>query len=102
MKNQFVGSSTSATPPTSLPAEQPAAQVPSKKRFGKKLYITIAAIATIAVILIAVLLVPQGNADVISLGVQYSAGEKLTYDVTTSFSSQSGNSSSNLSSNSSL
>jgi len=102
MKNKYFGPATSATPSTSLPAEQPAAQAPFKKRVGKKLYITIAAVAVIAVVLAAILLVPQGNADVISLGVQYSAGEKLTYDVATSFSSQSGNSSTNLSSNTNL
>ncbi|MGA3060681.1 MAG: hypothetical protein ABSD92_09965 [Candidatus Bathyarchaeia archaeon] len=102
MENKFSSSAPSATPSTSLSVEPQAAQVPSKKRLGKKIYIAIAAIATIAVILAAVLLVPQGNASVISLGVQYSAGEKLTYDVTTSMSTQSGNSSTNISSDSNL
>ncbi len=103
MIKQLFGSAASEAPPTSLPPEQPTAQAPSKKRFGKKLYITIAAIAAIAVILVAsVLLIPQGTADVISLGVQYSAGEKLTYDVTNSMSTQTGNSSSNVSSQSTL
>ena len=102
MKNKYFSSASSTTSPTSLPAEQPTAQAPSKKRFGKKTVITIAAIATIAVILAAVLLVPQGNAAVISLGVQYSAGEKLTYNVTSSISTQNGNSSYNLSTQSTL
>ncbi|MGD0645862.1 MAG: hypothetical protein ABSA75_13230 [Candidatus Bathyarchaeia archaeon] len=54
MKNKYSGLSASATSPTSLPAEQPPAKASSKKRFGKKLYIAIAAIATIAVLLVAV------------------------------------------------
>lgn len=88
--------------PAANPSEQPIGRSLSKKRFGKKLYIAVAAIIAIAVILTAVLLVPSSNADVISLGVHYSTGEKLTYDVTTSTSSQSGNSSTNLSAQSTL
>ncbi len=88
--------------PASGPSEQPIGQALSKKRFGKKLYVAVAAIIAIAVILSAVMFVPSSNADVISLGVHYSAGEKLTYDVTTSTSSQSGNTSTNLSAQSTL
>jgi hypothetical protein len=103
MKDKFFGSAISATSPDLPPAEHtPLAQVPSKKRFGKKMYITIAAVAAIAVILVAVLLVPQGSAGIISLGVQYSAGEKLTYNVTSSMSTQKGNSTTNLSTQSTL
>ena len=102
VKNKYFGSVTSATPLVSLPTEQPSAQVSSKKRFGKKMYITVAAVVAIAVILVAVLFIPQGNAGVISLGVQYSAGEKLTYNVASSMSTQNGNSSTNLSSQSTL
>jgi hypothetical protein len=92
----------SAALPASGPSEQPVGQALSKKRFGKKLYITVAAIVAIAVILTAVFYVPSSNADVISLGVHYSIGEKLTYDITTSTSSQSGNTSTNLSSEGTL
>lgn len=80
MKKLF-GLTVPETPPTCNPPEKSLMQ-PQPKRFGKKLYVTIAAIATIIVILFAVLLVPQGNANVISLGVQYSVGEKLTYSET--------------------
>jgi hypothetical protein len=104
MKNKSFGQTVSATLPTSPSPEQPTTQAPSKKRFGKKLYITLAAIIAIAIILAAVLLVPPSNAEVISLGVHYSVGEKLTYDVTTSTSmlTEGGNSSTNLSSQSTL
>ncbi len=80
--------------------EKPTIQ--AKKRFGKKVYIAISAIVIIAVIVVAVLLVPPGNADVITLGVHYSPGEKLTYAITTSTSSQYGNTSTNLSAQSTL
>ena len=89
-------------PPSSPSAEQANPPVQAKKRFGKKLYVTIAAIIVIIVIVSAVLLVAPSNAEVISLGVHYSVGEKLTYDVTTSTSSEIGNSSSNLSAQSTL
>jgi hypothetical protein len=102
MKNKFLASPTSETPPTPSPAEQPVVQAPSKKRFGKKLFIAFAAIAIIVVIVAAVLLIPPSNADEISLGVQYSAGEKLTYDITTSMTTHGENSSSNLVSQSTL
>lgn len=105
MKNKFFSPVTSLQPPTPHPTDEPTVQAASKKRFGRKLYITIAAVAAIAVILAAaVLFVPQTNADVISLGVHYSAGEKLTYDVTSSYSTstQGGNSSSNISSESTV
>ena len=101
MLNNFFSRTISATSPASS-SEQPTPQIISKKRLGKKIYITLAAIIAIVIIIAAVLLVPQGNAEVISLGVHYSAGEKLTYDVTTSTSTQSGNSSSNLSEQSTL
>lgn len=58
--------------------------------------------ATIIVIIGAFLLVPQGNANIVPLGVHYTAGEKLTYDVTTSTSSQTGNTSTSYSSQGTL
>lgn len=102
MENKFFALPNSEAPQTFPPADQPGAPAQSKKRFGKKLYIAVAAIAIIVVIVTAVMLVPPSNADVISLGVQYSAGEKLTYDVSTSISTQGANSSSNLVSQSTL
>jgi len=102
MENKFFASTVFAKPSISRSAEQSTIQWPSKNRYGKKLYVTIAAIIAIAVIIAAVLLVPSSNADVISLGVHYSVGEKLTYDVTTAYSTQSENSSSNLSQQSTL
>jgi hypothetical protein len=68
-------------------------QEPSKKRGGKKLYVVVAAVAAIVIILVAVMFVPQGNADVISLGVDYSVGEKLMYDLKLTLVLQAGNNS---------
>ncbi len=102
MLNNFFSRIISATSSDSSSLEHPTPQLPSKKRFGKKLYVTLAALIAIAIIIAALLFVPTGNAEVISLGVHYSAGEKLTYDVKTSTSTQSGNSSSNLSEQSTL
>jgi len=62
---------------TSIP-EQPVVQAASKKRFGKKIYVAIVAIAAIAVILGA-LLIPQGAA-IIPLNVTYIVGEKMVYN----------------------
>lgn len=58
--------------------EQPELQAPSQRRFGKKIYVAIVAIAAIAVILGA-LLIPQGAA-IIPLNVTYVVGEKMVYD----------------------
>ncbi len=102
MLNNFFSRIISATSSDSSSLEHSTPQLPSKKRFGKKLYVTLAALIAIAIIIAALLFVPTGNAEVISLGVHYSAGEKLTYDVKTSTSTQSGNSSSNLSEQSTL
>lgn len=79
----------------------PNTDMPSK-RFGKKAYISIAAIATIAVILAAIFLVPPSNAEIINLGVHYTLGEKLVYDITTSSSSEFDNSSTNFSTQTTL
>lgn len=87
---------------SSASQQQPIGQAPSKKRFGKKLYITVAAMIIITVVLCAIFLVPSSNAENISLSVYYSHGEKLTYDVTSSSFNQIGNSSTNSSTQSTL
>jgi hypothetical protein len=84
------------------PRQQPIGQAPSNKRFGKKLYVTVAAIITIAVVIASIFLVPSSEAEIISLDAHYVPGEKLTYDITISFSSQIGNSSTNFSTQSTL
>ena len=96
MKNNFFNPIKSLQSPTSNASEQPATETPSKKRFGKKLYVSLAAVAVILIILTALFWVPQSNANVLPLGVHYSTGEKLTYDVTTTMSSQSANTTTNL------
>ncbi len=52
--------------------------VSSKKRFGKRLYVTIAAVIAIAVV-VAALMLPQGAAT-IPLTVNYIVGEKMMYN----------------------
>jgi len=59
------------------------AQTPPKKRFGKKIYITIGVVVIVAILVTAVLLVPPATANTIPLGINYTVGEKLVYDVTT-------------------
>jgi hypothetical protein len=61
--------------------------MPAKQR-PKKLYAALATVLVIVIVVAALIFVPQGNADVISLGVHYRVGEKLTYDITTSISTQ--------------
>ena len=84
------------------PRQQPIGQAPSNKRFGKKLYVTVAAIITIAVVITSIFLVPSSEAEIISLDAHYVPGEKLTYDITISSSRQIGNSSTNFSTQSTL
>jgi hypothetical protein len=91
MKNRFLASS-----PTSLSTTPPQEPALTKKR-GKKLYVAIAAILAIVIIVAALMFIPQGNANVISLGVHYTQGEKLTYAMTTSYSSDTSGTSTNLS-----
>ena len=68
----------------------------------RKIYAALA-IALAAIIIVAVVFfVPQSSANTISLGVHYTQGEKLTYDVTTSASSNANSTSVNLSQNSIL
>jgi hypothetical protein len=54
----------------------------AKKRFGKKLYLVVAAVVIVAV-LVAALFIPQGEAT-IPLSVDYKVGEKMVYDSTMS------------------
>jgi hypothetical protein len=96
MKNNFLKLKIFAVPSASNLPEQPVDQAPSRRLFGKKLYITIAAVVAIAVILAAVFFIPSSNAEVISLGAHYSVGEKLTYEVTASVSSDAASSSTNV------
>ena len=77
--------------------QQPIGQPPSNKRFGKKLYVAVAAIIIIALCIVAIFFSPSSEAGVISLDVHYFPGEKLTYDITVSSFSQIGNSSTNFS-----
>jgi hypothetical protein len=60
-----------------------------KKLSRKKLYLAIASTLAIVIIVATAVSVPQGNANVISLGVSYKVGEKLTYDTTTTMASNS-------------
>ncbi len=60
--------------------DQHAPSTPSKKSFGKKLYVAIAAVAAIAIIIMALML-PQGAAT-IPLTVNYTVGEKMVYKTT--------------------
>ena len=84
------------------PRQQPIGQAPSNKRFGKKLHVIVAVIIIIAVVTASIFLVPSSEAEIISLDAHYVPGEKLTYDITISFSSQIGNSSTNFSTQSTL
>jgi len=97
MKRRILSLATSAPP--SQPTEQPTTQALSKKWGRKKLIIAIIGVITIAVILIAVLFVRESTAGVISLGVDYSVGEKLTYDMTVTLSLGLGNVSSTVNAN---
>ncbi len=73
------------------------------KRGGrKKIYILLAAISIVVITVAAVFFVPQISANIIYLGVHYTQGEKLTYEMTTSVSSSSNSTSVNLSQNSIL
>lgn len=83
-------------------AQQQPAEKTSRNRFGKKFYITAAALIAIAIVLTAIFLVPANNAKEFSLNVHYRVGEKLTYQVTSTSYSQIGNSSTNSTAQSTL
>jgi len=76
--------------PTSsgIPPEVPSAPPPQRKLFGKKLYLIIGLIAVITVVsaLTIMYFLPRGLGAKISLGMNYSVGEKMTYDVTITIS----------------
>ena len=87
MKFRLLNSAPSPEPQSSSPMDEPMSQVHSKKPFGKKLYLSVIAIAVIIIIIVvAVFVVPQTNANVIPLNVNYTVGEQLIYDVTASVS----------------
>ena len=65
---------------TASPIDQPAPAPPSRRRIGKKTYVTVAALVAVAVI-VGALLLPQGAAT-IPLTVNYDIGEKMVYNQT--------------------
>jgi len=83
MKTDFSGLNNPVPSDSSSEPGPSIAQISSKKRFSKKIYAAIGAIIIIAIIAVAVLLVPIGTADTIPLGVNYTVGETLVYAVTT-------------------
>jgi len=83
MKTDFSSLNNSVASDSTSEPEHVTVQTPSNKRFGKKIYVTIGAIVIVAIIVTAVLLVPPATANTIPLGINYTVGEKLVYDVTT-------------------
>jgi len=68
----------------SVPPEVPPTPPPPKpKLFGKKLYLVIGLVAVVAVAsaFTFIYLLPRGEAAIIHLGLNYSVGEKMTYEV---------------------
>ena len=101
MKHQFFNSVLTALP--SSPNNQPSTEQPTMHTGNRRKIYAALAIALAAIIIVAaVFFVPQSSANTISLGVHYTQGEKLTYDVTTSASSNANSTSVNLSQNSIL
>ncbi len=98
MKNKFFRLISTVEPQ----ASQPPLQAASKKRFGKKIYATLGVAAIIVVVLAGMLLIPQSTANVVPLGVHYSVGEELTYNITTSVSTQGSKSSTSFDSQGTL
>ena len=72
-----------AVPSEPAPASEAAATQTPKRRFGKKLYVVLAAVAI--VIIAAAFFIPQGEAT-IPLSVDYAVGEKMAYDSTITMS----------------
>lgn len=89
--------SQAVAPPPSTPTEQPTSQVLPQKKSRKNLFVSIFAIMMIVVVIVAVLFVQQSAAGVISLGVDYPVGEKLTYTMKLTQTLELGNSTSNSS-----
>ena len=87
MKFKLSNSTPSPEPQSSSSIDQPMSQAHPKKPFGKKLYLSVIAIAVIIIIIVAaVFVVPQTSANTIPLNVNYTVGEQLTYDITASVS----------------
>jgi hypothetical protein len=72
--------------------QQPIMQATSNKQFRKKLFVTFTAITIITAAIAAIFLRPNGETEII-LSAIYAPGEKLTYDITMTSTSQIGNSS---------
>jgi hypothetical protein len=102
MRGKILGALFSAVSEPSVSSEPLAEQASAGKRHVNKRFVVIAAVAAIAIIVVAVFFVPQGSADVISLGVDYSVGEKLTYALTTSLTTDILNASTSLTTDSTL
>ncbi len=106
MKTDFSIFNYSATSDLSSELKPTAVQASAKKRFGKKIYFIVGAIAIIAIIATAVLVVPQATATTIPLGINYTVGEKLVYAVTTTdygnFPTTTGGNQSQISQNSTI
>jgi hypothetical protein len=80
--------------PTDLPSITGPAEQPVKHRlFGKKAFVTLAAIAIVAAVALA-LFIPQGGAT-IPLNVDFNVGEKMVYDNTVTMTLDSYNMGSN-------
>jgi hypothetical protein len=76
--------------PVEIPPAPEQQAPPTPKRFGKKLTVTLVAIAAIVIIAVA-LLIPQGAA-IIPLEVNYKVGEEMVYDVNVTATSNLGDS----------
>ena len=83
MKTGFSSLNNSVASDSASEPEHVTERTPSKKGFGKKIYVTISAVIIAAIIVTAILLVPPATANTIPLGINYTVGEKLVYDVTT-------------------
>ncbi len=92
MSNPLFRSTPTSPTDQSLPAPPPP---PRSSR--KKIYGALAAALVVVIVVTAVFFVPQSSANTISLGVHYTQGEKLTYDMTTSVSSNGNSTTVNLS-----
>lgn len=87
--------------PSSLD-QPPATLLTPQSRDRKRIYIITAAVLIGVLIVAAVFFVPQSSANTISLGVHYTQGEKLTYNINVSASSAGTSITSNVSANSTV
>ena len=101
MKHQFFNSILTALPTS--PNDQPLTEQPTSHMGNQKKLYALLAIALAAIIVVAaVFFVPQSSANTISLGVHYTEGEKITYDITIALSSDSSGASASVSANSTV